>query len=344
MALVLFLLGVASALPSIPVAPWALNPAEAELHRNIKDTTPPSTKYSVLQPISPRLQWGNDGGYCGSMSIQQIALGQGVWLSQQQVRNHTVPGGGHDEEILETNIELALTNLHLKFEGFQYKTLPTPQADSYRSFIKKHLLQGHGVVWMIMLEGGQYPVYPPLAPYGFYSHVEPVYGLYTNHDLSDTQWYPDDYLAHSTDADLFTYYRTFDSLPSDVDKTNSSLCGSKYLGYPCIYVRWGFGWAITGVSDTAQGLPLSLSVNSPAEPNVSEGDKPADFKGTVVVTGLQSGTQYDIFRWDSVATAYDYTKAALATTFKATNSNYTFADPKAIVSSSATYYRCLVHK
>lgn len=42
---------------------------------------------------------------------------KGVWISQQEVRNHTVPGGGHDEEILATNIDLALANLKLKSEG-----------------------------------------------------------------------------------------------------------------------------------------------------------------------------------------------------------------------------------
>jgi len=278
------------------------------------------------------------------MSIQEIALGQGIWISQQQVRDHTIPGGGHDTEILETNIELALTNLHLKFEGFQYKSLPSPQADSYRAWIKKHLLQGHGIVWMIMLQGGHYPVYAPLKPYGFYSHVEPVYGLYTNHPLTDEQWYPDDYIAHSTDADTFTYYRTFDSLPADVDKKNNSLCGAQYLGYPCIYVRWGFGWAITGVSDPAEGFPLSLHVDSVSEPNVPLGQQPANFYGTVVVTGVEPGTLYDIFRWDSVATAYDYGKATFATTFNATNHTFIFEDPVTILSSSATYYRCLVHK
>jgi len=195
-----------------------------------------------------------------------------------------------------------------------------------------------------MLQGGHYPVYAPLSPYGFYSHVEPVYGLYTNRPLTDDQWYPDDYLAHSTDADTFTYYRTFDSLPADVDRYNTSLCPEKYLGYPCIYVKWGFGWAITGVSDTAEGLPLSLDVGSASEPNVPLGQKPANFQGSITVTGLKQGTQYDIYRWDSVLTAYDYSKATFATTFNATKETYTFEDPTTILSSSATYYRCLVHK
>lgn len=75
------------------------------------------TYYNVI-PVSPRVQWDDAGGYCGSMSVQNAAMGKGVWLSQQQVdwgcsssshlnfkvRNHTDAGGGHDEEILATNI------------------------------------------------------------------------------------------------------------------------------------------------------------------------------------------------------------------------------------------------
>ena len=147
----------------------------------------PDTKYSRILNVKPRLQWDDAGGYCGSMAIQNVALGVGVWVSQQQVRDATVPGGGHDHEILATNIELALTNLRLKFEGFDYKHQPTPQADAYLAWIKRQLVAGHGVAWMIMLAGGQYPVYPGL-PYGFYSHVEPVLGILSNRNLTDPKW------------------------------------------------------------------------------------------------------------------------------------------------------------
>lgn len=40
------------------------------------------------------------GGFCGSWSIQRAVMAKGAWISQQQVRNHTVAGGGHDEESL----------------------------------------------------------------------------------------------------------------------------------------------------------------------------------------------------------------------------------------------------
>ena len=92
------------------------------------------------------------------MAVQNVALGKGVWISQQKVRDATVDGGGHDHEILATNIALALKTLKLEFEGFDYKEQPVPQADAYRGWIKRQLAAGHGIAWMIMLEvsGGRH--------------------------------------------------------------------------------------------------------------------------------------------------------------------------------------------
>merc|ERR1719197_559613 len=87
----------------------------------------PTKKYERIHHTQPGYQWDFFGGYCGSWSIQRAAMAKGAWISQQQVRDHTVPGGGNDNEILATNIELALTNLKLSYEGFDYKNLPTPQ-------------------------------------------------------------------------------------------------------------------------------------------------------------------------------------------------------------------------
>ena len=358
------LLGGGSALPSIKVPKWAYNTSLTQADCKSKLCAPPSMNYSKVLPVTPRIQWEDDGGYCGSMSIQEIALGQGVWLSQQQVRQHTVPGGGHDEEILETNIQLALDNLHLLWDAFQYKSLPTPQADSYRTWIKQHIIQGHGVVWMIMLAGGRYPVYAPLSPYGFYSHVEPVFGVYSNHPLTDPTFYEDDYIVKfpslarikpcstvillvvspgtQTDADPFVYYRRFDSLVAGVSSQNVSQCPQgDYLGYPCIYNVWGFGWAITGVKDTrTTGLRISLAMDSSQEPDVIRGAKPSQMTGTVTVEGLTTGSNYEMWRWDSVESAFDYTNATKTVPFTPTNATFVWTDPMKITSNTAVYFRC----
>lgn len=305
-----------------------------------KECKKPQKNFELLLDAQPGIQWMDHGGYCGSWSIQRATLVKGAWISQSQIRNHTVPGGGHDEEILATNIDLALKNLKLKAEGFDYKHLPTPQADAYRGWIKSKLLAGHGVVWMIMLKGGHFPVYPGL-PYGQYSHVEPVVGILSNKPLNDTRWYDDDYIAHYTDADTHTYYRSFQSLPDDTSM-KGNCAHSDYPGYPCIYEKYGFGWAIEGFLDEKEGLPLSLKVKpSRAEPDTRLGGRPIPLSGTVTVSGLSVGSRYEIYRWDSVGEAFDYSKARMVQRFVASKEHEVYTDPVPIASDSATYFRCV---
>mmetsp|Transcript_19448 Transcript_19448/g.41783 ORF Transcript_19448/g.41783 Transcript_19448/m.41783 type:complete len:365 (+) Transcript_19448:181-1275(+) len=320
---------------------WNREPGEVLWPCSAPECKKPSKKYEQILETKPGIQWMDHGGYCGSWSIQRIALANGVWLSQQQIRDHTVEGGGHDEEILETNIGLALQNLKFKFEGFDYKHLPTPQADAYRGWIKKKLAAGFGIVWMIMLTGGQYPVYPRLAPYGQYSHVEPVVGLLSDHPLTDEQWYDDDVVVHYTDADTNTYYRTMASLPDDT--TFKGNCKDPdYTGYPCIYEKYGFGWSIEGVQDEKPGLPLSLAVEPcESEPDTRTGSSSENLKATVTIKDLTPAKPYVLYRWSSVEDAFDYTKATTVKEFEATASTESIKDPSPIESSSATYYRCL---
>ena len=259
-----------------------------------------------------------------------------------QVRGHTVPGGGHGNEILQSNIEGALTNLKLRFEGWPYTAQPEPQAPAYLSWLKQQLAAGRGLVLMIMLAGGNYPVYPGLAPYGFYSHVEPFYGIFSNHPLNDTAWYPDDYVRHSTNADPFEYFRRFDSLVAWVSPANHSLCAQgSYQGWPCVYERWGFGWALLGLADDKDGPAQSLDVGSSFEPDTVTGSSHQNFTGTLTVTGLLKGVAYDIFRWNSAESAFDYAQALNRTSFVAMGDSFVFVDSMPIPSNTATYYRCL---
>lgn len=305
-----------------------------------KECRKPTRKFERISITQPGYQWMDAGGYCGAWSIQRAVMAKGAWISQQQVRNHTVPGGGHDEEILATNIDVALKNLKIAAEGFDYKNLPVPQVDTYRRWIKKQLVNGHTLVWMIMLNGGHYPVYPHL-PYGLYSHVEPVVGILSDHPLADENFYDDDVILHYTDASTHTYYRTMASLPGDY--TSEASCpGHDYPGYPCINKQRGFGWAIQGfLGDAVNIRPLSLSIDHwQSEPDVRSGAVPGHFKGTLTASELTVGGRYVIYRWDGVANAFDMSKAMVVQRFTAKKEIEVMEDPKSFQSDGATYYRC----
>lgn len=117
--------------------------------------TAPDLAYSAVAPVVPRKQWGNSGGFCGSLSVQAIALTYGTWISQSLVRKAAGPGGGHGNklrgyEILHTNIGGALDNLGLAFDAFDYVHEPTPQSPAFLRFLKQHLVAGEPIVWFIM--------------------------------------------------------------------------------------------------------------------------------------------------------------------------------------------------
>ena len=89
------------------------------------------------------------GGYCGSWASQRALLAKGAWISQQQVRDHTSPCGGHDNEILSCNIEEAWTALKVDFDSFNAPAdEPLPQTNAYFAWLKKNLAAGHTVAWM----------------------------------------------------------------------------------------------------------------------------------------------------------------------------------------------------
>ena len=51
--------------------------------------------YEWISDVQAGYQWDDAGGYCGSWATQRAVLGKGAWISQQQVRDHAKPCGGH---------------------------------------------------------------------------------------------------------------------------------------------------------------------------------------------------------------------------------------------------------
>ena len=80
-----------------------------------------------------------------------------------------------------------------------------------------------------------------------------------------------------------------------------------------------------------------------SEPDVTRGQRPSRMTGTVTVTGLQVGQSYELWRWDSVESAYDYANASKTVPFIAQNASsrsFVYADPDPIISNTAVYYAC----
>jgi hypothetical protein len=301
----------------------------------------PDMKYERIADIQPGYQWDDAGGYCGSWASQRAILSKGAWISQQAVRDHTVNCGGHDEEILSCNIDEALTNLKISYEGFDYKDTPLPQTTEYAMWLKKQLVAGHTVAWMIMWSGQTYPIYNLTPPAGMYGHVEPVIGIQSNHPLNDTTVYTDDVVVHYTDGGVKAVYRPISTLPGKWAGVGTKAdCGDYHY---CISYPYGFGWAVKGFApdpNEARAVSASLKIHPwMREPDTRSGEKPEALKGTLTATGLTKGASYDIYRWDTVGEALTYQDKYKKASFTATSDTYIYKDDKSFESDGTTYYR-----
>merc|ERR1719272_869307 len=151
------------------------------------------------------------------------------YISQQQVRDHADAGGGHDEEILNSNIDSAFERLHIKHENWEFNIEPVPQADGYLKFMKKQLLAENPVVWMVMFDGSTRPedgYTMDNKTNGIYGHIEPVVGIMSNHPFSDETVYDDDVFAYFDDAGKATHYVAPGKIPGECKFGSSKTCRS----------------------------------------------------------------------------------------------------------------------
>ena len=318
-------------------------PHEFVLEKIARDDRSPPRKFKIHThttiQVQAGYQWDDAGGYCGSWATQRAVLGFGAWISQQQVRDHTSPCGGHDNEILSCNIEEAWNNLKIDFDAFDFENEKTPQKDAYYKWLKQQLAAHRTLAWMIMWSGQDYPIYDLTPPAGMYGHVEPVIGIQSNHPLNDTNVYDDDVVVHLTDAGLSTVHRKITTLPCEWKGVNSEAdCGDYQYGVGNPY---GFGWAVKGFQQDEKDYVRATLHIKPfwREPDTRSGAKPEALHGTLTATGLTDGKTYDVYRWDSVKEAFTYTDEYKKTSFQASGDSHVYEDDTTFESDGTTYYR-----
>ena len=190
---------------------------------------------------------------------------------------------------------------------------------------------------------------------GRIDHVEPIYGIFSNHSLNDTRVYDDDWIVHASDQDKEPYYRAFSTLEDTPAMEGNCRDAQAFPGknemYPCFDSSVTYGVAVKGLSVTEASLPLALEVrdlnhNDIREPDVRLWPKwlhhSIPLQGTVHITGLVSGEAYTLYRYNSTVNVpegppYDRT-AERVKHFVAPNTEWFYEDPKPFESHSATYY------
>jgi len=142
-------------------------------------------------------------------------------------------------------------------------------------------------------------------PNATYDHIESVYGLWSNHSLTDPQVYPDDVLVHTSGyapdgTKNLGYYRRFDSLV-DTTAMNGNCSAAvpewkKNEMYPCVELNYSYGYALTGLTKPA-GLRVVLEMSAIEEPNIRAGEPAVYLYGKITCLGTISGQKYGIYRF-----------------------------------------------
>lgn len=319
--------------------------------------TPPSTKFSrVMVGPTPGQQWNTAGGFCGAFSVQHAALAKGAWVSQDLVRkaNRDQPGSHHMHgdttvgwEVMPSNVAYTAKHLKLSFDEWDY-TQPSPQAPAFKKWLKKNLVAGNAIAWFPLCKGDGHECYEGSCPNGgAVDHVEPMWGIYSNHELNDTTVYDDDWIVHASDQDQLPYYRTLASLDDTTAMEGNCANAQPGFGrnemYPCFDTSVTYGLAVTGLAVSGTTVPTAITTSgSSSEPNVRRFQRASTLHATVHVSELTVGSSYTTYRFDSTDALPSEPPfaptAAHSWTFRAAASTYSFADENSFSSDSSVYY------
>jgi hypothetical protein len=268
-------------------------------------------------------------------------------------------GPGTGAELYYENIGPALDTLKWRHDDWDWRREQQPQWKSYLVWMKKHIINGQGIVWMIKDAAFELKQYNHSAE-GImgpaFGHEEPVFGIYSKHPLNDVDtYYADDVLVHGSDYCAGSHvegprnYRLFSSLPDEYMTGNCAHAQSTIGQYPCINEQQNLGFAILGPVEEEKSIRVHLTLDRFDEPDNSEMNlrNPADIKGTVTVDGpLEVGETYMILRWNDfnkVPTTGRYLESEYddSHSFVASSSTFTYKDPVPFHSTGTTYYRCV---
>jgi len=193
-----------------------------------------------------------------------------------------------------------------------------------------------------------------------YDHIEPAWGLYSNHPLSDPEVYDDDYLLHGSDyspdgTKNLGYFRKFNSMVDTVAMDGNCKAAQAPHGlneaYPCYNDQQNWGAAIKGLKDPKKVLlPMSLYVDNWKEPNVRQGEKPVEMTATLFVKGLTAGKKYVVYMYETTeayptdSLFHEAESHKVKYPFTAEKDTFKFTAPDKIMSNEMAYYVCVPAK
>ena len=232
-------------------------------------------EYRVVAETGARFQWENDGGYCGSVSVQIAGLKMGFWMSQDQGRK--IAGG---EVLLGSNMDSLLNALKLNYTNYNGPNKSgVADRENYLQWIQD-AMQAENLV-IVSVKTNDLLWRGDLS----YDHIMAINAV----DGHSKGYYGSDIIKYSDGLDGLESTTTFNNWR---DGWNDS---SQYYFLP---EKKQYGVKIFGMAGDDETHPIYLTVDNNSEPNVSQGANPV-FKSAIVhMDNLVAGTTYTLLRWD----------------------------------------------
>jgi hypothetical protein len=309
----------------------------------------------ILQ-ISPRLQWNENQGYCGEVSLISAGLYFGQYISQYDARALACPEGTQESSqlLLGANAHFAASQMHLL--SHEWSTFDAGSTDNFLAWIKEQILNGHPVLMGIYMNQFRFYQNPdPNAGDPDYDHIVPVTGVASNHSFSDPSYYGDDFLYFCDNGlwgDPSNPHYKFSYRFDGLQATRSQANAQHGPVYSLPLTDHNYGIAILGVMDLNHDtvrVRLKTNVNFES-PEIQEGSsfrpEPMPLTLTVTIADLEPDTLYYLYlydRMDAVPNSHfnDHASQAIQVWEILNPPNDTFMTTYPISSDQTAVFRCV---
>lgn len=261
--------------------------------------------------IPPRLEWNENFGYCGEVSLISAGLYYGQYASQYTVRaiasQNTPQYKAKSQLLLGVNDLYAAEQMHLSAIGWD--TSDEKNTPQFLSWVKKNVLKGYPVA--IGVYTNEYLFYGktnPKAGDPDYDHIVPVIGIGSNHTLQHSDTYYRDDIIYFSDNGLWGKRKNPPfrfSYPFGIFQANRKQANAKNGSiYSLPNTARNYGIAIKGVLDiNGDTLPVRVDTNLNYEiPEIENGSNtppdPMPLLLTITVSNLEPGVLYNLYRYN----------------------------------------------
>lgn len=265
--------------------------------------------FTYNQSMPPRLQWLQNGGYCGEVSTVAAGLRWGQYLSQYDVRD--IATGSQFKYYLlgENDIPTAIA-LRLNYSTYPNTCVPDNKrtcSHAFLSWMKYMARRGFSVTFTVYMNQWLFTGNPDYnAGNSDYDHIVSLYSWSSLHD--DDGYYDDDVLTFS-DHGLWNddpqqpppYLFTYNLSEFQGSRRQANAHRGNIYTLPDVCKSGNFGVAHRGPADP-DGVLLSASIacsanfESPHIASRSEDRPPGmPLQLTVSITGTQLGVDYKAY-------------------------------------------------